>query len=65
VAAIAAMPLLMIMFAIDSLMNAMFNPLIVLLAGSLTSLWLLGGQETRPSSPLAQPPSQRPATRLF
>lgn len=65
VAAIAAMPLLMIIFAIDSLMNAMFNPLIVLLAGSLTSLWLLGGQETRSSSPLAQPPPQRPATRLF
>ncbi|NCA89537.1 MAG: O-antigen ligase domain-containing protein [Gammaproteobacteria bacterium] len=38
--AIAANPLLMVLFTLDSLFNAMFNPLILLLAGGITSLWL-------------------------
>lgn len=40
VAAVLAGPLLLALFALDSLMNDMFNPLMLLLAGGLTGLWL-------------------------
>lgn len=42
VAAIAAGPLLIALFTLDSLFNDMFNPLIMILAGGLTALWIAG-----------------------
>jgi O-antigen ligase len=69
VRAIAATPLLMALFTLDSLFNAMFNPLIILLAGSITSLWLnqaadLGESDTMQGNFLAQDLGTYP-TRLF
>ena len=43
--AIAVTPLLMALFTLDSLFNAMFNPLILLLSGGLISLWLNRGAD--------------------
>lgn len=40
VAAVLAGPLLLALFALDSLMNDMFNPLMLLLAGGMTGIWL-------------------------
>jgi fumarate reductase subunit D len=59
----------MALFTLDSLFNAMFNPLIILLAGSITSLWLnqaadLGESDTMQGNFLAQDLGTYP-TRLF
>lgn len=67
--AIAANPLLMVLFTLDSLFNAMFNPLILLLAGGITSLWLnrmadTAGSEIADDTSLPLPPDTFP-TRLF
>ena len=69
VRAIAATPLLMALFTLDSLFNAMFNPLIILLAGSITSLWLnqaadLAESDTTQGDFIAQDLGPHP-TRLF
>lgn len=62
VAAITVAPLLMCLFTIDSLFNDMFNPLIVILAGGLTGLWL--NHDTGEPAPSALP-SPIPRTRLL
>jgi hypothetical protein len=65
VAAITALPLLMGLFTIDSLFNAMFNPLILLLAGGLTGLWIEGDTGREDVGARQALPAQPVKTRLF
>jgi len=61
-AAITVAPLLMCLFTIDSLFNDMFNPLIVILAGGLTGLWLNPNADGQPEPATVPAP---PRTRLL
>jgi hypothetical protein len=67
--AIATTPLLMVLFTLDSLFNAMFSPLIILLAGAITSLWLFQRQDPLDATGLEEsasvPAPDLPSTRLF
>jgi hypothetical protein len=62
-AAITVAPLLMCLFTIDSLFNDMFNPLIIILAGGLTGLWLNPNAGGQPVPATVPPPP--PRTRLL
>ncbi|GAB6060083.1 hypothetical protein [Desulfonatronum parangueonense] len=65
VAAMTSLPLLMGLFTIDSLFNAMFNPLILILAGGLTGLWLEGPETDAAFAASTAPHPVEPRTRLF
>ncbi|MDF3128261.1 hypothetical protein P0Y35_03530 [Kiritimatiellaeota bacterium B1221] len=57
VVAILAAPLLIMLFALDSLLNDMFNPLMLLLAGGLVGLYLNPQAEQSTLSEAVLPPS--------
>ena len=56
VVAILAAPLLIMLFALDSLLNDMFNPLMLLLAGGLVGLYLNPDAEENTLQPESAPP---------
>jgi hypothetical protein len=64
-AALASFPLIMGLFTIDSLFNAMFNPLILILSGGLTGLWLTGLELESEEPEIIFEPAAVPRTRLF
>ncbi len=54
VTAILALPLLLTLFALDNLMNDMFNPLMMILAGAMTGLHLNSDREDSAANPQSQ-----------
>lgn len=64
VAAILSLPVLILLFALDSLLNAMFNPTVLLFAGGIISTYISGdeGALEKSSAPIEILP---PPTRIF
>lgn len=62
--AILALPLLLILFALDNLMNDMFNPLMVILAGAITGMHIDPARGEDHSGPLS-PPDPKAYPRLL
>ncbi len=62
--AILALPLLLILFALDNLMNDMFNPLMITLAGAITGMHIDPSALKETSDPL-ETPELKPLPRLL
>ncbi len=72
VGAIVAQPFIIATFTIDSLFNAMFNPLVLILAGGISTMWLnrktsLQGEDSAEGAATTHPGNLSPPcpTRLF
>lgn len=65
VAPLASLPILMGIFTVDSLLNAMFNPLILILAGGIIGLWINRHHQETEAYDNRMQLAARPVTRLF
>jgi len=63
--AILCMPVLILVFALDSLLNDMFNPLMLLLAGGIVGMYLQSDSEEESSGENAPPESLSTQPRLL
>lgn len=63
--AILALPLLLILFALDNLMNDMFNPLMLILAGAITGIHLDPASSEDEAHTLPRAPDPKPFPRLL